>query len=69
MARDAARKRELREEPLRAVLVRRDVRIDLAIGPFEIGIRDQSRTSMPRTGDVNHIEVVFFNQPIQVNVK
>ena len=68
MARDAAGERELGEQPLHPLLVGRDVRINLAVGPFEVSVRHQSRPSMARTGDVDHVEVVLFDQPVQVHV-
>ena len=68
VARNAARERELGEEPLHALFVGRDVRIDLAVGPLEIGVRDQARPAMPGAGDVDHVEVVLLDQPVQVNV-
>ena len=61
MARNAARKRELLEEALHALFVRRDVRIDLAVGSLEIGIRHQARPAMARAGDVEHVQVVLPN--------
>src|SRR6267378_4367888 len=68
MAWDSARERELGEQPFHALLVGRDVRINLAVGPFEIGVRDQPGPAMPGAGDVDHVEVVFLDQPVQVDV-
>jgi hypothetical protein len=56
------------EQTLHAAFVGRDVRIDLTVGSLEVGIRNQSRTAMPRTGDVNHVEVVFVDHPVQVDI-
>ena len=69
VARDPAGKRKLREQPLHPGLVLRDVRVDLAVGPLEIGVRDQRRPAMPGAGDVDHVEVVFLDQPVQVDVE
>ena len=68
VARDAAGKGELGEEPLHARLVLRDVRIDLAVGAFEIGVGDQRRPAVAGTGDVDHVEVVLPDHPVQVHV-
>src|SRR5499427_1955183 len=46
MAWDAARERELREQALHPLLVGRNIRIDFAVGPLEIGVRDQARPAM-----------------------
>src|SRR3569833_1465857 len=48
MARDAAGERKLFEELAKAVFVLRDVRIDLAVGPFQVDIPADRRTAMTR---------------------
>ena len=68
MARDAARKRELGEQFLHSGFIGRNIRINLAVGSFEIGIRDQPGTAMTGAGDVDHVEVVFLDDPVKVNV-
>src|SRR5206468_3470635 len=68
MAGNAAGERELGEEALHALLVLRDVRIDLAVGSLEVGVRDQARPAMPGTGDVEHVQVVLLDQPVQMDV-
>ena len=62
------RERELGEEPFHALHVLRDARIDFAVSPFEIGVGDQPRTAMSGAGNVDHIEIVFLDQPIEVRV-
>ena len=47
MAGNAAGERELLEQSLHALLVLRDVRINLAVCSFEVGVRDQSRAPCP----------------------
>ena len=68
MARDTAREGELGEQALHALFIGRNVRIDLAVGPLEVGVRDQTGTAMTGAGDVDHVEVVLLDHPIQVNV-
>src|ERR1700677_3029838 len=68
MARNPAGERELREEPLHALHVLRDSWIDFAVGAFEISVGDQPRPAMPGTGDVDHVQIVLFDQPIEVRV-
>ena len=65
---DSAGKRELGEEPLHPVLVLRDVRIDLAVGSFEIGVGDQPRTAVAGAGDIDHVEIELLDQAVQVRV-
>src|SRR5271166_4202780 len=68
MAWDAPGKRELGEEALHPLLVGRNVRIDLTVSSLEIGVGYQAGPAMPGAGDVNHVEVVLFDQPVQVNI-
>ena len=58
VAGDAAGKAELLEQPLHPLLVLRDVRIDLAVGALEVGLRHQRRAAVPGTDDVDHVQVV-----------
>ena len=60
VAGDAAGERELREEPLHALLVLGDLRIDLAVGSFEIGVGDQRRSAVAGAGDVDRVEIVLL---------
>src|SRR5262249_56703258 len=46
VVRDPARERELREELLDPDLPRPDVRVELAVGALEGGVRDQARPAM-----------------------
>ena len=55
MAGDAAREGELFEQPLHAFLVLRNVRIDFAVGAFQISVGDQTWSTMAGTRDVNDV--------------
>ncbi len=68
MTRDAIRPGELPKEPLQPVSTALDIRKALRVGPFEIAMRDQPRTAMTGTDDINHVQIVFFDQPVQVYV-
>src|ERR1700747_3433310 len=68
MARDTAGERELREEPFHSLFIGKNIRINLTISSLEIGVRDQARPPMPGSGDVDHVEVVLFDQPVQVDI-
>src|ERR1700682_637235 len=68
VAGNASGKRKLNEEPAQPSLVLANVGIDLAVSALEVGIADDRRTAMPGAGDVNHVEVVFLDDPIQVHV-
>ena len=64
MAGDAAGKGELFEQLFQTRFILGDVRIDLAPGAFEIDIADQCRAAMPRAGDVEHVQVMRFDDSI-----
>jgi hypothetical protein len=68
VARDAAGERELGEQALHALFVAGDVRINFTVSSLEVGIRDQAGPAMPRAGNVDHVEVVLLDHPVQVNV-
>ena len=68
VARDAAGKRELGEQPLHPLLVLRNVGIDLAVSPLEIGVGDQPRPAVAGAGDVDHVEVELLDQPVEMDV-
>ncbi len=65
---NAARKRKLLEQPFQALFVLRDVRIDFAVGAFEVGVRDQSGPSMAGTGDIDHIEIVLLDDAVKMHI-
>ena len=68
MARNAAGKRELLEQPLHPGFVLADVGIDLAVAALEIGVGDQRRAAMAGAGDVDHVEIVQPDRPVQMDV-
>ena len=68
VAGNAAGKRELQEELLQPGLVLADVGIDLAVGALEIGVAHDGRAAVAGAGDVDHVEVVFLDDPVQVHV-
>ncbi len=69
VARDATGERELLEQPQQAVLVLADVRIDLAVGALQVGVGDETGSTVPGTSDVEHAEVVLLDHPVQVGVE
>ena len=65
VAGDSAWERELREQALHARFVGRDVRINLAVGSLEVGIRDQAGPAMPRAGLVLEGAVADLALPVE----
>ena len=68
MARNAARKRELLEKPFHSGFVLADVGIDLAVAPLEVGVGDQRRAAVAGTGDVDHVQIIPSDCPVQMNI-
>src|ERR1700722_12802058 len=68
VARNSAGKRELRKQPFQTSLILADVGIDLAVGTFEISMADDGGTAVPRPRHVDHVHVVFLDDPIQMRV-
>ena len=68
MARDAARKAELAEQPAHAVLRLRHARIKLAVGAFEPGVGDHAGAAMARAADIDDIEVARLDDPVEVGI-
>ena len=62
VAGNSSGKGKLFEEPLHAFFRLLNVGIKLAVRAFKICVRDQARPAMPRPGNVNDIQVEFFNQ-------
>ncbi len=61
-------KRELKKQPSEAGLVLADIGIDLAVRALEVRVGHHGRPAVPRTGDVDHVQVVFLDDSVQVRV-
>ncbi len=68
VAGDAAGKRELLEEPLHPLRILRDVGETLGVASLQPGIGDHARTSVTRSADVDHVEVVLHDGAVAVDV-
>ena len=68
MTRNSAGKRELLEQLLHSGFVLGDVRIDVSPGAFEVYVADNRWAAVPGTSDVEHIEVILLDDPVQVHV-
>ena len=69
VAGDAAGEAELLEQPLHPLRVLADVRVDLAVGAFEVGVGDQRRPAVPRADDVDHVQVIALDDPVEVHAE
>ena len=68
MAGNPAGERELREQLLEPGFVLGDVRIDLAPGAFQVHVSHNRRAAMTGAGDVEHVQVVLFDRPVQMHI-
>ena len=68
MARDAAWERELPEQPAEPFFVLRDVRIQLRVRAFEVGVRDVRGPAVAGAGDEDRVEVALADRAVQVRV-
>ena len=68
VARNPSGERELEEEPSQPGLVPADVGIDLAVCALEVRVAHDRRAAVPGARDVDHVEVVFLDHPVQVHV-
>ena len=60
---------ELAKQPMQSVPAALEVRIDFGIGAFEIGMRDQPRPAVAGADDVDHVQVVFLDEPVEVHIE
>src|ERR1041384_2026345 len=68
VARNAARKRKLFEEALQTGLGLRNLAIDFAVRSFEISICDQCWPAVPGPRNINRVQMLLADQPVQMNV-
>jgi hypothetical protein len=68
VAGDASGKGELTEEPLQSGLVATDARVDLAVGPLQVGVRDHARATVPGSRDIDGVEVVRPDHPVGMDI-
>ena len=68
VAADAARKGELLEQALHPRQIFALVRIDLGIRAFEIRLGQDRRRPVPGAADIDRVQVVLLDQPVEVDV-
>ena len=68
VAADAAGEGELLEEALHPGTVFALVRIDLGIGPLEIRLGQDRRSPVPGAAEIDRVQVVLLDQPVEVDV-
>jgi hypothetical protein len=68
VARHAARRRELAEQPVDAGGILADLRIDLGVRALEVHVRQDRRAAVARSREVDDVEVIAADQPVEVSV-
>ena len=68
MAGNPAGKRELLEQLFQPGFVLRDVRINFTPGAFEVDIAHNCRAAVTGTGDVEHVQVILLDDPVQMHI-
>src|SRR5262245_42954857 len=63
-----ARKCEVFEEASQAFFTLFNVRKEFCIGALQIGIGDHARPAVSGSTNINHIQVIFFNRSIAMNI-
>ena len=44
-------------------------RIPLGVRSFKVAVRNDARTAMARTDDVDHVQIIVFDQPVEVDIE
>src|ERR1700719_4418461 len=68
MAGNFARERKLLEQASDSIFRLWNTRIKLAVSPFQISVGDQPGASVSRACDINNVEILLLDEPIQVYV-
>src|SRR5215472_15474275 len=68
MARNAAGKRELFEQPPHSLAILGDVREEFAVGSLKVGVGNHSRSTVSRAAYVNHVEPILPDDPVAVDI-
>jgi hypothetical protein len=58
----------LLEEPLQDRFILRDMGVDFPVGAFKVGIGHEPRTAVPRTGNVDDVQVVLLDEAIEMHI-
>ena len=68
MAGNAAGEGELLEQPAHALDIPADIGIDLTVGALQIGLGYHGISAVSGAREVDHVEIILFNYPVQVGI-
>src|SRR5262249_42660884 len=60
--------RALPEKTSQSLSAALDARIRLRVGTLEVAMRHKSGAAVPRAYDINHIQIILFDQSFKVNI-
>src|SRR6202043_3102132 len=60
---------KLAKEPLQSVPAALYRRITLGVRAFEIAVGHDTRAAVARTNDVDHVQVIVLDQPVEVDIE
>src|SRR6476660_1590340 len=66
---NSAGEAELLKQPRHSLFVLADVWIHLAIGALKIGVRNERWTAVPRADNVDHVQVIFGDDSIEMHAQ
>src|SRR5262249_17167207 len=61
-------KRELLEELSQALFIFLNVGIKLRVGPLQVGIRHHPWPAVSGAADIDHVQVILVDQPVEVRI-
>src|SRR5215510_8165685 len=68
MAGDSPWKGELLEQPSHALFILLNVGIKLCVGPLQKCIRHHTGPAVAGATNIDHVQVIFVDQPVEVNI-
>jgi hypothetical protein len=69
MAGNSVRPGELAKQPLQPIPAALDRRITLGVRSFEIAVRHDARAAVARTNDVDHVQIIVLDQPVEMDIE
>ena len=68
MAGDPAGEGELPEQLLHAFGIPGNIRVDLGVGSFQIGLGDHGVSAVSRAGKVDHVQIIAADNAVEMSV-
>jgi len=69
MTRNAIWPGKLPKQPMQSVSAALNRGIALGVRSFEVAVRNDARTAMAGTDDVDHVQIIVFDQPVEMDIE